>query len=88
MFLRVINLVMLHTHVHCSLPHALINALVCIHCKFRLLQCGASYVARIVCVEEPDEVSSAVLFLLSDSASMMNGASLMIDGGCTVHTAP
>lgn len=33
---------------------------------------------------EPEEIASAVLFLASDEAAMINGADLLIDGGYTV----
>lgn len=33
----------------------------------------------------PDEVASAVLYLASDGASMVNGANLMLDGGYTIR---
>jgi len=34
---------------------------------------------------EPDEVASAVLFLASDGADMVNGADLVVDGGYTIR---
>lgn len=34
---------------------------------------------------EPEEVASAVLFLLSDEASYVNGASLLVDGAYTAQ---
>lgn len=33
---------------------------------------------------EPDDVAEAVLFLLSDTAAMINGVSLPVDGGLTI----
>lgn len=36
-------------------------------------------------VGEPKDVANAVLFLASDAASMITGATLMIDGGWTAH---
>jgi NAD(P)-dependent dehydrogenase (short-subunit alcohol dehydrogenase family) len=33
---------------------------------------------------DPDEVVEAILFLLSDGASMVNGVSLPVDGGLAV----
>jgi NAD(P)-dependent dehydrogenase (short-subunit alcohol dehydrogenase family) len=37
---------------------------------------------------QPDEVAEVVVFLLSDAASYVTGASLMIDGGSTLHGFP
>jgi NAD(P)-dependent dehydrogenase (short-subunit alcohol dehydrogenase family) len=34
---------------------------------------------------EPDEIASAILFLLSDEASYMNGSELVIDNGFTAQ---
>lgn len=34
---------------------------------------------------EPEEVASAVLFLASPEAGMINGADLVVDGGYTIH---
>ncbi len=34
---------------------------------------------------EPQDVANAVLFLASDEAAYVNGATLMVDGGATVY---
>jgi cyclopentanol dehydrogenase len=34
---------------------------------------------------EPDEIASAILFLLSDDASYMNGSELVVDNGFTAR---
>ena len=36
-------------------------------------------------IGQPDEIASAVLFLLSDSASLITGTSLLVDGGWTAQ---
>jgi len=37
-----------------------------------------------VCTTEADDVVNAVMFLLSDSAAMINGCTLPVDGGFRV----
>ena len=37
---------------------------------------------------EPSEIASAAVFLASDDASFVNGATLVVDGGHSVHTGP
>jgi NAD(P)-dependent dehydrogenase (short-subunit alcohol dehydrogenase family) len=41
---------------------------------------GPAYQRRAA---QPHEVANAALFLLSDEASYVTGAELMVDGGCT-----
>ena len=37
-------------------------------------------------IGEPEEIASAVVFLASDEASFVTGATLIVDGGLTAHT--
>jgi 3-oxoacyl-[acyl-carrier protein] reductase len=38
--------------------------------------------------ETPEEVAKLVCFLLSEDAAYINGESIMIDGGSTLHSFP
>lgn len=37
---------------------------------------------------EPKEIANVIVFLVSDAASYMHGAAVVVDGGQTIHTGP
>jgi meso-butanediol dehydrogenase/(S,S)-butanediol dehydrogenase/diacetyl reductase len=51
--------------------------------EVRRVQAAAHPVGRI---GEPEEIASTVRFLVSDEASFITGATIVVDGGLTAHT--